>query len=117
MKFAKISNELVREGQPNTSHKKEKNFLVTIFISLVGCLFAIYFIIMKISPNTQWVILLLILIGYSANVIFASIIYLLAKPKQYETDRELFRRCFKKGAVLGVLLVLVLIIQWQLKVV
>ncbi len=90
----------------------QNKFLITNFILLlvvVGCIGAI---ISYFEPNYYLAALLLLLIGFSANMLFALIYYFITPIKGFETSRDIFHRGFKRGILVGILIIILLTAQY-----
>jgi len=108
--MSKISNDNQRVGKKEKIHGS--NFIYTVSISLFGCILLVLYILFRIPPkNIQWVILFLLLVTYCITIIFTIIFYKFAKPRGFETPKQIFRRQFKKGLVIGIIVFIVFVIQ------
>lgn len=90
----------------------QNKFLLTNFIMLIGAVGCIVAIIAYFEPNYYFAALLLLLIGFVANMLFALIYYFLTPIKGFETSRDVFRRGYKRGIIFGAIVILALTAQY-----
>jgi len=86
------------------------NFLITVWISLIVAISLIIFIILVIPPTIIFEIGLLLLIGYVINVITALFLMKIDRKAGHESSRQIFRKNYKKGVLIGALAILILLV-------
>lgn len=87
-------------------------FIFTIFGLIAGALLSVFYILRTFDPTMFLAILIILLIGFITDAIFAVIFYFIGyRNIGLETERSLFRRGLKKGLFFGILVVLLLVIQ------
>ena len=110
MKMVKISDEHKKQDKADKINKP--NFILTVMLSLIGSITLCVYIFFEIPPkNIQWIILFLLLISYCVTVSFTLIFYKFAKPVGFETPKQIFRKQFKKGLVIGIVIFLLFALQ------
>lgn len=108
--MVKISDDHTKIEKEEKIHKS--NFIFTVTLSLIGCLILTAYMFFKIPPkNIQWIILFVLLVSYCITIIFTLIFNKLAKPRGFETSKQIFRRQFKKGLLIGIFVFVLFVIQ------
>ncbi len=91
--------------------QKRGNFVYTVLVMSVVTTAIIIAIIWKVPPSEVSAIALLVLIGFAINAVAALLLYRFAKPRGYESDKQVFRRQFIRGLIIGLAIVFLLGLQ------
>jgi hypothetical protein len=118
MKLAKVSDEHLKPGKDiKDSRPGKNNFLYSVFLSFLGVLILIAYVLIKVPPkNVQWIFLLIVLVSYSITILISLVLYAFAKPHGFENEKQIYRRQFKRSFIIGLIVSLLLLLQYYLDI-
>ncbi|PIR42446.1 hypothetical protein CO058_02590 [candidate division WWE3 bacterium CG_4_9_14_0_2_um_filter_35_11] len=89
----------------------KSHFLLTVFILMLLALCGISYSALMIPPVGYFLYLFLFLLWAFICLFLSVMFYIFSRPFGHESDRQRFRRQFKKAVVIGFIFILLLFLQ------